>query len=437
MKKLIFVYVCCAILLFVNAFAEADLSDHFAIRCDLDSRYAQFILKNAEAYYENLQAQYFQNPWPKPLIIYYSETQSDTQRLLKSKGYENTAEHGFYEPDTPAVYTHRFMDNGQLNTWDGLFREVTHHFIHLDYKNPPEWFDEGLACFLGEQTQIADGKPAVGRPSPLREQILRSKIEQGHRLNIRRLLSSSEEQFGDWDLGCHFARAFFYWLYETNQLKKYLKTVRGKGYELPTLEETLSMSYGEINVELLKFIKNDCYAGAYLKDGQDTEGNAQKIQSFKKALELKPDYQLARLELAECYYREGNYKSCRENLELILKDPQGVEYRRAACLMAGTYYDEKEYSKALEYYNKAWEHSDYYEYKYRLAYKIGNCLYHMQDHECAKRWYKEFLDCKWEQDAMKSGEAYARKYIECVDAAANTARHKSGKIVRNKNEDKK
>jgi Tfp pilus assembly protein PilF len=238
-------------------------------------------------------------------------------------------------------------------------------------------------------------------------------------------------------LGCHFARAFFYWLYETNQLKKYLKTVREKGYELPVLEEALSMSYGEVNVELLKFIKNDCYAGAYLKDGQDTEDNAQKIQSLKKALELKPDYQLARLELAECYYKNGDRKGCRDNLELILKDPQSAEYRPAACLMAGTYYDEADYSSAFEYYNKAWENSDYYEYKYRLAYKIGNCLYHMQDHECAKKWYKKFLDCKWEQDAMKSGEAYARKYIEFVDAAANTARHKSRKIILNKNKDKK
>ncbi|MGA1979183.1 MAG: hypothetical protein ABSG99_01265 [Sedimentisphaerales bacterium] len=437
MKKQIFLCVCWIVLLFTNAFAKDYQSSHFIIRSDLDPCYVQFVRANAEAYYQNLQGRYFQNGWQKPLTIYYSRTQSDTQQLLNKHGHEDKVNYGLYESSMPAVYTHQFMDNGELSGWGTVFHEITHHFIQLNYRDCPAWFNEGLACFLGEQTRIVKGKLTVGRPNPWREQILRNEIEQGRRPNIKRLLSSSTEQFNDWDLGYHFARAFFYWLHETGRLEQYLKNVRKKGYELPVLEETVSDPYGKINVELSKFIKKDCYAGAYLKDGQQTEDHAQKIQAFLKALELKPDYQTAQLELAECYYRSRDYEKCRENLKQILDDPESIEYRQAAALMANTYYNEKGYSKALEYYNKAWEYSDYYEYKYRTAYQIGNCFYYLKDPESAKQWYKKFLDCKWEQESMKAGADYARKYIEPAAPGAQHGEHTDTAIDANQGECKR
>ena len=431
MKKQIFLCVCWIVLLFTNAFAEDCQSDHFIIHSDLDPCYMQFVRANAEAYYENLQGRYFQTGWQKPLTIYYSRTQSDTQQLLDKDGHKIKVDYGFYESSTPAVYTHQFMNNGELGGWGTLFHEITHHFIQLNYRDPPAWFDEGLACFLGEQTRIVKGKITVGRPNPWREQILRNEIEQGRRPNIKRLFSSSTEQFNEWDLGCHFARAFFYWLHETGRLEQYLKNVQKKGYELSVLEETVSDSYGKINVELSKFIKKNCYAGAYLKDGRQTEDEAQKIQASLKALDLKPDYQAARLELAECYYRSRDYEKCRENLKQILDNPESIEYRQAAGLMANTYYNEKDYPKALDYYNKAWEYSDYYEYKYRLAYQIGNCCYYLKDPEGAKQWYKKFLDCKWEQESMKASADYARKYLGCTDTAIDANQGECKKDTKN------
>ncbi len=436
MKKQIFMCICCALLPFTNAFTKSYQSSGFIIHSDLDPRYVQLVLANAEAYYENLKGRYFQTGWQKPLTIYYSKTQSDTQQLLKKHGCEAEVDYGYYESRVPAVYTHQFMNNGELSGWGSLFNEITHHFIQLNYRNPPAWFDEGLACFLGEQAQIVKGELTVGMPNPWREQILRNEIEEGRRLNIRRLFSSSTEQFHDWDLGCHFARAFFYWLHETGQLEQYLKNVRGKGYELSVLEETVSKSYGRINIGLSKFIKKNCYAGAYLKDGQQTEDQTRKIQAYLMALELKPDYQIARLELAGCYYRSKDYEKCRENLKQILDDPKSIEYRRAARLMANTYYEEKDYSKALEYYNKAWEYSDYYEYKYRVAYQIGNCFYYLKDSEGAKQWYKKFLDCKWERESMKASTDYARKYVGCTDKAIDAKQDKYEKNTKNDSERK-
>ena len=208
--------------------------------------------------------------------------------------------------------------------------------------------------------------------------------------------------------------------------------MREKGYELSVLEETVSGSYGRINIGLSKFIKKDCYAGAYLKDGQQAEDKARKKQAFLKALELKPDYQTARLELAGCYYQSRDYENCRENLKQIFDDPESIEYRRAASLMGNTYYNEKDYLKALEYYNKAWEYSDYYEYKYRVAYQIGNCFYYLKNPEGAKQWYEKFLDCKWEQESMKASADYARKYLEHADTAADANQGECKRNTKNK-----
>ena len=416
MKKQIFLCLCFTVLLLPKAFAERCESNHFIIRSDLDPLYVQLIRANAEAYYENMQERYFKARWLKPLIIYYSKTQSDTQHLLDKNGKKVEVGYGFYDSSEPAVYAHQFMNDGEFSGWDNLFKEITHHFIQLNYRDCPAWFNEGLACFLGEQSVIVKGKLTVGRPNPWREQVLRNDIEQDRRPNIKRLFSSSPEQFYDWDMGVHFARAFFYWLYETGRLGQYLENVREKGYELPVLEETLSDSYGKINVEILKFIKETCYAGAYLQDSRQAEDQPQKIQAFQKALELKPDYEAARLELAECYYRDKDYEDCRDNLKQIIDVPESIEYQRAVSLMANTYYNEKDYRKALGYYTKAWEYSDYYEYKHRTAYQIANCCYYLKDREGAKRWYKKFLDCNWEKEGMKAGAEYAHKYLATVTA---------------------
>lgn len=412
MRKQIFLCLCCTLLPLTKTFAENCQGSHFIIQSDLDSCFVQFVRANAEAYYENMQGRYFKTGWQKPLTIYYSKTQSDTQQLLDKNGHEIKVDCGFYDSSAPAVYAHQFMNNGESAGWDHLFREITVHFIKLNYSDSPEWFSEGLACFLGEQTQIVKGKLTVGRPNPWREKILRDEIELDRRPNIKRLFSSSTEQFYEWDLSCHFSRAFFYWLYETGRLEQYLKVVKEKGYELPVLEETVSAQSGKINMELKKFIEKDCYAGAYLKDGQQAGDQAQKIQAFLKAIELKPDYQTAQLELAECYYRSKDYENCRENLKKILDDPESIEYQQAASLVANTYYNQKDYSKALEYYKKAWEYSDYYEYRHRTAYQIGNCCYHLKDQEGAKQWYKKFLDCNWEKEEMKTSVDYARKYLD-------------------------
>jgi len=431
MRKHFHLLFCCALLLSTNALAKTYQSEHFTIHSDLDPCYVQFVQANAEAYYKNLEGRYFQTGWQEPLIIYYSERQSETQQLLNEYG-KNKAAYGHYETSIPAVYAHRLMNDGECSGWGTLFHKITYHFIQINYQDIPEWFKEGLACFLGERTRIIRGKLILEGPNPTGEQISMDKIEKDVGENIKRLFST--EQLHNWDVGYHFARILFYWLYESGQLQEYLMNVQKKGYEFSVLKETVSKPYGTIKAELSEFIKKNCYAEVYLKDGQRTEDEIQKKQAFLKALELKPGYHTAQLELAKCYYHSKDYEKCRENLKQILNDPESIEYRRAARLMGDTYYyNEKDYPKALEYYNKAWEYSDYYEYKYRAAYQIANCHYYLKDPKSTKQWYEKFLDSKWEPESMKPQADYARKYLERT-VEKQTKQHKCKENIDDNNE---
>jgi hypothetical protein len=396
--------------LFSSSAAEGYRSKNFAIHSDLDPGYVEFVQANAEAYYENLRLRYFQTSWTEPLTVYYSESESETKQLLSASGYSGEGAYGHYVAGVPAIYAHRLMDNGDAGGWGGLYRGITHHLIEQTYPDGPVWFKEELASFFGEQSRIIRGRLAIGEPSPGR-QILKEKIDGGHRPNIRRLFSASKERFRNWDIGSDFAQAFFNWLHETGHLRRYLKNVRGKGYELSVLEETVGKTFTKINVELLRFIKKSCSAEAYFQEGVNAEEQGRKEEAFLKALELKPDYEAARVELAKCYNRSGDYEQSRANLRQILNDPENSEYVRALSLMGSTYYSEKDYTEALEYYKKGWGYCDNYEYKYRVAYQIANCYYHLKDTKNAEHWYKKFLENNWEPERMQESVDYARKYV--------------------------
>lgn len=399
-----------ALLLFTGAFAKEYRSEHFVIHSDLDARYVHFVQANAEAYYRNMVGQYFRTGGRNPITIYYSKTQSDTFKLSHKHGHKTEARKSYYIRDESAIYTHRLTKEGKRNEIGTLFHEITHHFVRLNFKDPPIWFNEGLACFFGNETVIVKGKVTLGEPNPRRESKLKERIEKNVRPDIRRLLSMSQKQLYNWPIGYNFSRALFYWLHESGKLEKYLQNVRKNGYELRVLEQTVNKPVNEINKELLAFIKKHCYAGAYLKDGQRTRDPARKEKAFLKALQLRPYYAKAHLELARCYYRSKDYDAARAHLKRILLDTESIEYRAAAEQIGRSYYKEKDYTQALKYYKIALDYSDYYEYKYELYYWMANCHYYLKDYTTAKKLHKMFLDNNWEPERHPEWVAYAKKY---------------------------
>jgi tetratricopeptide (TPR) repeat protein len=305
------------------------------------------------------------------------------------------------------------MDDGSLSGWGTLFHEVTHHFVELNYKNPPAWFNEGLACLFGEQTRAVKGKLLIGKPNPWREYALREMIENRENIDIRHLTTlSTKEFYGPGNKNYHPARALFYWLYETGNLKPYLRSVRLKGYSVSVLEETLGKSSDEINNELLSFIKKNCYAGAFVQQARLLKTPSEKIPLLTKALELKPDYCVAWLELARCRMANGNYPACRENLKHILDAPVSGEYPEAAFLMGGSFYREKNFSQALIYYQRALDYADYNEDMYEVYHWMGNCYHFLKDNRAASQMHAKFLELNWEPQRLAKLVDYSKKYVE-------------------------
>ncbi|MHC4103770.1 MAG: hypothetical protein ACYSR9_02430 [Planctomycetota bacterium] len=400
----------CVQLLLTSASGETYRSKHFIIHSDLDPRYVQIIQVNAEAFYANMKSPYFRTGARTPVTIYYSKNQSDTFKLLRKHGRKNKAHRSYYVHDKAAIYTHRFTNEGTVIEIGTLFHEITHHFVRANFKDPPAWFNEGLACFFGNETRIVKGRVMLGEPNPWREAKLRERIEKGIKPNLKKLFPMTQKQLYNWPVGYNFSRALFYWLYESRKLGEYLQNARRNGYEVWVLEQTMHKPVNEINKELLEFIQKDCYAGAFLREGKRSKSEAKKEEAFLKALKLKPNYRKAKLELARCYYRRGDYKQCRSWLWGILRFPESGEHRDAAEQMGHSYYEEKSYVKALEYYQKALEYSDYYECKYELYYWMANCYHYLKDRATAKELHKVFLDNNWEPEKDPRKVAYAKKY---------------------------
>ena len=385
-------------------------SQHFVIHSDLDSRYVKILQSNIESFYEKILYEYFPKGWETPLDIYYSETQSDTQKLIAGFGYDDKVHYGVYISALKAIFTHRKMDSGGLAGLGTVYHEIVHRFVDLNYYQPQTWFDEGLATFLGEQTRCVNDSLTLGYANPWREHILREMIENGQKIDVSYLASLSAKQFYEKRENYHPTRALFYWIYDSGYLQQYLKNVKKQGYSLDVLEKTVGGSCYWINSELLDFIKNNCYPAAYYQDGLKAKTLEDKKRFFQDSLQIKPDYHPAKLELARCFYMENNPEKCKATLDSILDDPYSKEFLGATKLLANIYYKQKKYSEALEYYEKAWDCSSYDEYRYWNAYKIACCYHFLGNSTKAKYWYKVFIDENWEPDRLSKQVDYAESY---------------------------
>jgi len=217
------------------------------------------------------------------------------------------------------------------------------------------------------------------------------------------------------------------WLYQNGHLADYIRLVRTsassvepkKRYELEVLEGATGTSAGKINVDLKKFIENDCCTAAYLAEAQDTQDPKQKEMVLQTALKKKPDYSEAQLALARLYYSRGDYLLCSNSLMPLLAKPENIRFLSAARLAAAALYNQNNYAQARDYYQKAWEKSDNYVYRYQLAYKIANCSHYLNEPQVAAQWYNQFLELDFLPDKHQAAVSYAQKYVEAFGQKRN------------------
>ncbi|MEN6307594.1 MAG: hypothetical protein ABFD91_07555 [Anaerohalosphaeraceae bacterium] len=392
-----------------SVFAQQYPSLHYVVISDLNTGYVDILTRNMEAFYENMLGGYFEQGWQQPLTIYYFEKQSDTQAYL---GGAEKIYYGIYIPSKNAIFTHRIMDDGSLAGLGTLFHEITHHFVRINYTNPPSWFDEGLTSFLSEQTRIVNGKVSLGHPNPWREQALRDMIESGAAIDVRYYTSLNGEKFYADRKNYHPLRALFYWMYMNGRLKAYMANVKQQGYALSVLEQTTGKNADQISIELLAFIRKNGYAGAYVQDSLRASNAENKKRLLSAALNLMPDYSRARYDLALLLYREQDYAGCQRELEVVLKDTHCIEYKDASRLMGDYRYKEKNIQQALIHYQNAFNAAAYDEYQYEICYNVAACYMAKGDKEQARVWLKDYLAKNWEPQTTQKSCKSAKDYLE-------------------------
>ena len=404
------VFLCCiCALVHASTGAETYRTAHYTIQTDMDSRYASLIEHNAESFYRSMHGTYFANGWTEPLKIIYSKSQSDTQKLFADK---QKIHYGIYVPSQNAVYTHRFMDAGGVSGWGTLFHEITHHFVRLNFGNPPTWFNEGLTCILSEHARVVRDTVSLGYPNPWREHRLREMINNGYKVDVAHITGMSDGQFYSNRDNYHPARAMFYFLHEKGLLMDYVKNVQNRGYGTSVLEQTCGASRNQINAELLAFIKTHCYAGAYLQDAFLSKDTASKKAALTTALQLKPEYQYAQFEMARCLYREKDYESCTLMLSDILRDSHCPQKKEALKLCGDMCYIKKQYAEAINFYDMALEYSQAWEYGYEISYWMAHSYYFLKDIENAVECHRRFLETNWEPERLQKWVDYSKGYVD-------------------------
>ncbi|MHC4288748.1 MAG: tetratricopeptide repeat protein [Planctomycetota bacterium] len=390
-------------------FGEVYTSEHFEVISDLDSRYIEILQNNIEGYYDNMTGRFFGNGWDRPLSIYYFENQSDTQAYF---GDQQKIYYGLYMPSKNAIYTHRKMDKGGLAGLGTVFHEITHHFVRLNFNNPPTWFNEGITCFLSEQSRLVKGHLKVGHPNLWREQALREMIESGMTIDVKYYTSLNGDAFYQDRKNYHPIRALFYWIYSIGKLEEYLQNVQHQGYALSVLENTVGMNATMMNDSLLAFIQQYCYAGAYVQDHYSASTFEAKEAMLKAALNLYPEYSRARLELGKLYFSNEESEKCQEALLPLLNNNQTVEYKDANLYLAKCYYNQKDMMTALTYYHEALDYSLCEEYHYQICFWIGNCYASIGDKEKGRLWLGRFLNDNWEPERLPKWCEFAQKYLD-------------------------
>ncbi|MHC4187678.1 MAG: tetratricopeptide repeat protein [Planctomycetota bacterium] len=412
MAKRVIILLCVGIIFPVSTFARRYPGKHFLVESNLDSRLVDIVQKRAEAFYTNLSNDFSLRGWLGQLTIYYSKNEAQTNQLLSKYGFVYLKGNSYYITGSPSIYIHLFDENGKPSDRGLLFKGITRHFIAQNLNNAPGWFSEGLSSFFAEQSEIVNDKLVVSPVIPNNNTALKEKIDRGSRPNIKQLFSMTQEQLHGLEYGCQMTREFFYWLYDTDQLAAYLKNVQKQGFELSVLEKTVSKNFGKINLELLDFLNKSCYAEAHFSDALGTDDPNKKQETLFKTLELQQDYHKARIELIKHFHKADDLQKCKDHLDQILNAPVSPEHMSAAVLMGNLYYKEKDYSKAIEYYTRAWNYSTNYDGRYRIAYRIANSYNHLKNTTSARKWYQTFLTSKWNSNDMTICADYAQKYVD-------------------------
>ncbi len=178
-----------------------------------------------------LQREFFNAKPTEPILILLFETEEPYRRLAKEWfGDEDVSPYGYFRHDNIMVMN--------VGTGTGtLVHELTHALIKPDFKDVPDWFNEGLGS-LFEQCTL-DGGKIRGLPNwrlPSLQRAIRAD-----KLRPLEKLIADEHFYADEHVGLNYAQARYLLLYlqQQGKLATFYKQLRANHLDDPTGLETL------------------------------------------------------------------------------------------------------------------------------------------------------------------------------------------------------
>ncbi|MEA1940311.1 MAG: tetratricopeptide repeat protein [Candidatus Caldatribacteriota bacterium] len=164
--------------------------------------------------------------------------------------------------------------------------------------------------------------------------------------------------------------------YQLNQMDKYRKE-REKESELKVIgEEGKAEEHYKLGYE---FYSLDDYKIA--------------IEELNKALDLKSDFPAARYLLAECLFRQKDYKKARIEYDRVVVDSEESEYTDDALLGSGwSYYLLEKYTEAAERFSKLITDFPISNLAIQAQYKLGKAYFKIEDYDKVAETYEEFIE---------------------------------------------
>lgn len=158
---------------------------------------------------------------------------------------------GYYMEDSGDVFLLK-TDHVDI----ALLHEVSHAFLHQNFKHPPQWFDEGLATYFGSlivQDKQIFYTPVSGRIERIRELNDQKLLNLGNFLNSDRIWAGNKNQVSD---QYTIAYGIIYFLVKTNlNLIKQLAVELKEGRPVTTVFAEMFGSFELFQSRYISFYK--------------------------------------------------------------------------------------------------------------------------------------------------------------------------------------
>lgn len=167
-----------------------------------------------------MQRAYFSTAPDRPVtLLLFDGIASYEGHARRLYGEEGISVFGYYKPDERVLVTNIRTGGGTL------VHELTHALVDFDFRDVPDWFNEGLAS-MHEQCRIRDDGSGIDGLVNWRLPLLQQALQQGRLRPLESLILDGDFRESDVELNYAQARYLCLWLQEQSRLADFYRDFR-------------------------------------------------------------------------------------------------------------------------------------------------------------------------------------------------------------------